>query len=109
MGLKEAYLDRVEAQIKEWDADFEKMKAKAQIASAEARIEYYNKLEGMQARADQFKKEFSSFKESSGEAWEELKGGLDKAYNEMSSTFADFKETFTQAVGKFQKDQPGST
>lgn len=109
MGLREAYLDRVEAQIKEWDADFEKMKAKAQIASAEARIEYYNKVEGLKARSDQFKTEFARVKESSGEAWEELKGGLDKAYNELSSTFSDFKETFHHAIGKFHKDQPSST
>lgn len=108
MGLKEAYLDRVEAQIKEWDADFEKMKAKAQIASAEARIEYYNKLEGLKARSEQFKTEFKSFKECSSEAFDELKLGLDKAYDEMSSTFSDFKETLNQAMSKFHKDQPSS-
>lgn len=109
MGLNEAYLDRIEAQIKEWDADFEKMKAKAQIASADARIEYFNKLEGLKVRSEQFKQEYGRLKSASGEAWDELKGGLDKAYNEMSSTFADFKESFNQAVGKFHKDQPSST
>ena len=109
MGLKDAYLARVEAQIKEWDADFERMKAKADIASADAKIEYYNKLEGFKVRSEKLKEEYKTLKESSEEAFDEMKCGLEKACGELTSTFGDFKDSLTSALGKFQhKDSPST-
>jgi len=38
MGLKEAYQEKMEAQLKEWTAKLAEMKAKADLASADAKV-----------------------------------------------------------------------
>lgn len=102
MGLKEAYQERIEAQLKEWDADFTKWKARAEIANAEAKIEYYKKLEGVQPKIDQAKAKLTQLKTASGAAWEDMKTGIDRVSDDLSTTFADLRRTFDQAISNFQ-------
>ncbi|MBY0358354.1 MAG: hypothetical protein K2W82_10170 [Candidatus Obscuribacterales bacterium] len=102
MSLKDAYQARVEAEIKGWEADYSKWKAKAEIAGADAQIEYYKKLEGIQARLEKAKKCFGELKSSTEEAWEELKPGIDKAGSELNVAFNELRESLERALGKFQ-------
>ena len=39
MGLKEAYQEKLEAQLKEWSAQFKELQAKAEMAKTDAKIE----------------------------------------------------------------------
>lgn len=47
MATKEAYQKKLEAQLKEWDAKLDLLSAKAQKATADARIKYENDLESL--------------------------------------------------------------
>ena len=49
-ATKEAYQQKVAAQLKEWDAMLDQLSAKAQKATAEARIKYENELESLKGR-----------------------------------------------------------
>src|SRR2546428_14171223 len=54
MGMKEmkaAYVAKMEAQVAEWGAKLKQMKAKAEKAAAQGRLEYQQKL--AQVRADE--------------------------------------------------------
>ena len=45
MDKRKAYIEKLEAQLEEWDAKIDLLKAKSKKAKAEAKIEYYNKIE----------------------------------------------------------------
>jgi hypothetical protein len=45
MGMKEAYQKKLQAQLDEWNAEIEQLKAKADKAEAESQLEYYKKIE----------------------------------------------------------------
>ena len=44
MGLQEAYLAKIEAELKEWDAEIMQHEAQAERAQAQIQIQYYEQL-----------------------------------------------------------------
>jgi hypothetical protein len=47
MNRKEAYQKKLQAQLDEWSAEIDKLKAKADNAEADAQIEYYKQIEAL--------------------------------------------------------------
>src|SRR5438132_13000725 len=91
MGMKEmkaAYVAKMEAQVAEWGAKLKQMKAKAEKAAAQGRIEYQPKL--AQVRADekheQARRKLDELKVAGEERWEALKSGVEGAWNELKKT-----------------------
>lgn len=95
MGLKEAYHEQLDAQLREWSAKLDQLKAKADGAEAAAKVEYYKQIESIKAKADVAQAKLKELNESSGEAWESLKGGVERAWT-------DFKTAIEEAAGKFK-------
>ena len=49
MSDKEVYLQKMRAQLDEWKADVDKLKAKASMASADARLERNRQIEVLES------------------------------------------------------------
>ena len=79
MDRKEAYAKRVQAQLDEWDADIQKLKAKADKASAEAEIEYQKQIDNLMHQREKAKNRLSELKSAGSDAWEDLKEGVESA------------------------------
>ena len=95
MGLKEAYLAKREAELKEWDAKILQLEAKAEQAEAQIKIHYYEQLESLRAKQTTVRGKLHELKQSSGEAWETIKVGLENAWE-------DLKGGLTNAAAKFK-------
>ncbi|ALA60284.1 hypothetical protein [Nitrospira moscoviensis] len=95
MGLKEAYQDKLEAQLKEWTATLDQVKAKADAAEASARIEYYKQIDGARAQIAAAQAKLNELKASTEDAWASLKGGVEE-------TWANLKTAVDGAVSKFK-------
>lgn len=95
MGLKEAYQEKMEAQLKEWSARLEQLRAKADLAQADAKIEYYNQIDGVRAKVDAAEAKLRELKAASSDAWETLTGGVEQAW-------ADLKTAVEGAVSRFK-------
>jgi hypothetical protein len=50
MSLEEAYQERIEAQLREWNAEIARLKARADIERSQAKIEYYKRVDALQKR-----------------------------------------------------------
>ncbi|GJL79191.1 MAG: hypothetical protein NPINA01_21800 [Nitrospinaceae bacterium] len=85
MSTKEAYLQKFRAQLDEWDAEIQKLKARAQKASAELKIDYKEDLEEMRAKQEVARKKLDELTHSGDEAWEDLKDGMEKAWNDLGA------------------------
>ena len=86
MASKEAYQQKLEAQIKEWDVKLEQLRAKAQMASAELRIKYENELEDLARQRKSMQKMFEEIGQHSEAAWQDVKDGAEKASARASQT-----------------------
>ena len=52
MSKKDDYFAKMEPQIKKWDAEVDKLRAKSEQMSAEARTKYAEQLKAMRANRD---------------------------------------------------------
>jgi uncharacterized coiled-coil DUF342 family protein len=94
MGLKEAYQEKLEAQIKEWSAKVTELKAKADQAGADAKIQMYQQIDQLRARKDAAQQKLTEIKAASADSWEALKTGSEKALGDLKKTWESMKSKF---------------
>ena len=84
MKTKEAYIQKLHAKIDEWNADIDRLKAKADQVEANSKIEYQKQIQALKTNRDEIEKKISEISRSSENAWEDLKAGVDLAWEAMS-------------------------
>ncbi|MBU3948565.1 MAG: coiled coil domain-containing protein [Proteobacteria bacterium] len=84
---RKAYEEKFDAQLDEWNAQIDLLKAKAGKSKAEAKIEYYKTIEALQLKQDEAATKLHDLKTSGDEAWENLKTGAEKAWDEVKAAF----------------------
>lgn len=95
MGLKEAYQQKMEAQLKEWSAKIDLLKAKADKAEAGAKVEYYKQIDELRVKAEAAQTKLQQVKEAGEEAWETFKDGAEKAWAELKKAVESASAKFT--------------
>jgi hypothetical protein len=94
MATKEAYQKKLQAQLNEWDAKLDQLSAKAQNATADARISYENQLEGLKSKRAAAHKTLEELGKRSENAWEDMKDGAEKVWDEMSKAIENVAARF---------------
>ena len=92
---RKAYEEKFDAQLKEWSAQIALLKAKADTARAEAKIEYYKTIETLQGKQDAARTKLQEIRAAGDDAWEDLKTGAEKVW-------ADVKTAFQSSVSRFK-------
>ena len=91
--MKDAYVAKMEAQLSEWGAKLKELKAKAEKAAAQGRLEYQQQLEKARAQEkhDQARRKLAEIKSASEDRWEALKSGFEGAWNELKKSVESTK------------------
>jgi poly(hydroxyalkanoate) granule-associated protein len=87
VAMKEAYQKKLEAQLKEWDAKLDQLTEKAKKMKADTRSKLEDELEGLKAKRAAAQEKLDELRKHGEEAWEDLKGGTEKAWGEISEAF----------------------
>jgi len=80
MSMKESYQQKLQAQLDGWSADIDKMKARADKAEADVKLEYYEKIEELREKQAAAKDKLTELTAASDDAWEDLKVGAESAW-----------------------------
>jgi len=91
---KKAYEEKLDAQLKEWNAQINLLQAKANNAKADAKIEYIKTIEVLQRKQNEAKTKLQELKAAGDEAWEDIKAGAEKAWGEVRTAFRDATARF---------------
>ena len=91
---RDAYVEKLKAQVGEWSADIEKLKARASHVPAEAKAEYEEQVAGLRKQRDALAAKITDLQETSGEAWDELKQGVQAAWDRAKESFQKAKSRF---------------
>ena len=94
MSMKETYEKKLQAQLDEWGAEIDKLKAKADNAEADTQLEYYKQIEELRSTQESAKEKLAALKEASDDAWEDLKAGLDSAWGSLGSALKSATSRF---------------
>src|SRR3990172_4280781 len=91
---RKAYEEKLDAQLKEWSAQIALLKAKADNAKADAKIEYYKTIDVLKHKQDEARTKLQELKTTGDEAWEDLKSGAEKAWAEIKTALHDAASRF---------------
>lgn len=94
MNDKEAYTQKMQAKLDEWEADLDKMKAKMSGASADAKIKLNEQINNLNSQQAQMKQELKKLEKAGDEAWEDLRNGFEASWDKLSSAFKDAANKF---------------
>ena len=78
MNTKEAYEQKIQAQVDEWDSEILKLKAQAAKTTAEVQINMNNQIKELRKKKESVNEKFTQLKEASEDSWEDLKAGIEE-------------------------------
>ena len=85
MSTKEAYKQKIEAEVELAQAKLAELKAETKNSAADVRIEYENQIEELDQKIGATKTKLKELSEASEEAWEHMKSGVENAWNTLSA------------------------
>jgi hypothetical protein len=98
MGAKEDFLSKLKGQFDDlnykWSIERDRLEAKSQHATADARKLYEEKVALLRQKRDEVKERIKDLEEDTGGAWSEIKEGADKAWGAMQDAFKKARSHF---------------
>lgn len=91
---KDEYSKRFAKQLEAMDKEMEALKAKAKESGAEMRKRYDEQLVELEKKREVLGKRFDEFTSSSKEAWQDMREGLDSAWDDLDKAFQKAKSRF---------------
>ena len=86
MSLKDAYRQKIEAQLEEQSARLALLKAKAKHAMADGKIMAYEELGDAEHNLANLRAKLKDLGAASEGAWETMKGGVEQAWKDLSES-----------------------
>jgi DNA anti-recombination protein RmuC len=91
---RQELIQRLTAQMKEWDAEVIKLEAKAQGATAKAEGDFQEQVDTLKQKKEEAGIKLKEIEEAAESAWEELKNGAENVFEELSNTFKSVLSKF---------------
>lgn len=94
MKSKDEFIQKLHTKIDQWDAEIEKMSAKASQVEADSKEEYYEQIAELKVKRYQLEEKLKEVQKSGEEAWKDLKTGIDLTLETMSETLSSVASRF---------------
>ena len=95
MGMNDKYLETMQEQLKQWDAQVDALAAQSEKASAKARTIYHAQLKELRASREAAKEAFEKVRDSSEAHAAQMQVGMEAMWDSMQQalkkTVADLK------------------
>ena len=94
MSEREAYRQKVEAQIEEQRGKLDQLQAKAKQAMAEGKIKAHDELDEVERKLEVARAMLRELSAASDSAWEKVKGGFEGAWNGVTEAWRTAADKF---------------
>ena len=94
MELKEAYKQKMAAELKEWNAQIKLLEARAENAGADVAVRRAEALKELRAKQAAASEKMLELEKSTGEAWVQVKETADKIWEELKAGVAEAHAKF---------------
>jgi chromosome segregation ATPase len=93
---RDAYVQKLKENISKWNEEVDKFQVKAGQAKAEIQVEFKKHIEELKEKRHGLEGKLAILQKADEKAWEDIKGGVDKAWHALG-------ESFTAAKSRFDK------
>ncbi len=93
-SLRDDYVNRMDAQAKEWDAQLALWGAKADKTGAAVKSEFHKWQREFSDQRAIAQNKLSTLRSANHDAWEEMKAGMDSAWTDVKTAFETAKKKF---------------
>ena len=87
MEKRDEYVEKMKAQLDQWNGEIAKWEARANEAQAGARAEFDKRLEAVRQQREQALVQLRLMQSAAGDAWMERMKGTDEAWARMREAF----------------------
>ena len=94
MSSREAYEKKLQAQLDEWHAEIDKLRAKAKKASAQAQIDAERHVATLESKRNEAMRQMETFRQAGEGAWTELRAGLEMAWQDLAEAVKSARSKF---------------
>lgn len=88
MTDRQLYIRKIQAKLDEWNADIDKLQAKADGANAEMHLRLRQEVEHLKQQREKVTKQLAALQKASGSAWDDVKDGLENSWNALDNAMA---------------------
>ena len=88
MSQKDAYVQKINAQLDEWKAKLDVVKAKAKNKGADSRIDYEKKADELDEKLAALREKRDELKKSAEDNWDQIRQKAEKQMEDVKSTLA---------------------
>ncbi len=82
---RKAYESKLEAQLAQWEAEIDVLKAKAKRQGVDAMVGYDKTIDALQRKREEIKNHLLNLKGASDDTWESMKAGAEQAWLELKA------------------------
>jgi ABC-type uncharacterized transport system auxiliary subunit len=91
---RDVYIKKIKAKLDEWNADIDRLEAKARQADADAKMRYKGRIESLKEGRRKAVDRFERMRQASGDAWKDMRAGLDHAVDSLGEALRSAKSRF---------------
>ena len=89
MDKRIEYVEKLSAQMVEWDVQIERLKEKVEFAAPEVKFKYANTIAALQLKRDEAALQLQGISTAGDDEWEELKNGTERGWGEIRDALRD--------------------
>lgn len=94
MTSRDEYLDKFKAKLDEWNADIDKLEAKAREAQSDVQGQYESQLKALREMRDDALEQYNQMQNAAVDAWDSMVQGTEKAWQAWVGAFDDARSKF---------------
>jgi uncharacterized coiled-coil DUF342 family protein len=94
MSSRDEYIRKMQAKLEEWNAEIDTLTAKASEVKADVKNEYNEQIESLKLKQVAARQKIEVLQHSGESAWEDLKSGIELAWNAMGEAIDSARSRF---------------
>jgi len=87
MDKRTEYVEKLSAQMVEWDAQIDLLKDRAESATPEVKFEYAATIAALQLKRDEAAVKLQGISAANDDEWEDLKTGMEQVWGDVKTIF----------------------
>ena len=91
---RDAYVKKMKAKLDEWNAEITKLEAKVRQKEADAQKEFEEQVKTLKEKRESAQRDLDNLLKAGGNAWEDLKAGVERAANSLGDAVQSAKSQF---------------